>query len=138
MRRDSERLTIVPREPRFRAEIAIVWASILFVWGAVALCALLGVAMFMLAASKSARAHEWYDRACCSERDCYSISADEVEALTNGDWRVKATGDVFSGPHGKSMNHVRFSPDGQFHRCSWNGDRKMPSICLYVPLPDGS
>jgi hypothetical protein len=45
-------------------------------------------------------AHSWYDPACCSERDCYPISADEVEALPNGDWRVKATG------------KVRFSPDG--------------------------
>jgi hypothetical protein len=97
------------------------------------------VLLLMLAALRAPTvAHEWYDRACCSERDCYEISPNEVEALENGDWRVKATGDVFSGPHGRSMSKVRFSPDGQFHRCSWNGDRAMPSICLYVPLPDGS
>jgi hypothetical protein len=57
-------------------------------------------------------AHSWYDQACCSERDCYPISADEVEALPNGDWRVKATGDLFPARMAKSMSKVRFSPDG--------------------------
>ena len=96
------------------------------------------IALALLLGIVPASAHEWYPQECCHSRDCYEILPDEVEALPNGDWRVKETGDVFSGPHGKSMSHVRFSPDGQFHRCSWNGDRKMPSICLYVPLPDGS
>jgi len=57
-----------------------------------------------------APAHSWYDQACCSERDCYP--ADEVEALPNGDWRVKATGDLFPARMAKSMSKVRFSPDG--------------------------
>jgi hypothetical protein len=89
--------------------------------------------------STPAIAHEWYPAECCQSMDCYPISASEVESLPNGDWRVKETGETFSAPHSNSpLKHIRYSPDGGFHRCSFNADRKSSSICLFVPMPDGS
>jgi hypothetical protein len=84
-------------------------------------------------------AHEWYPYQCCSGGDCYSISKTDLEALPDGSWEVKATGEIFAGPNGgNSMRKVKFSPDGQYHRCSFNHDRKASSICLFIPLPFGS
>lgn len=139
MARDAETFAIKPKDRECHFAL-FLFEFIAFGIPAIGLFVLLmiGLLLGILAFSKPAHAHSWYDNSCCNERDCYPISADEVEALPNGDWRVKATGDLFSGPHGKSLSHVRFSPDGQFHRCSWNADRKASSICLYVPLPDGS
>jgi hypothetical protein len=84
-----------------------------------------------------ARSHEWYPRECCAGGDCYAISADEVEALPDGTWRIKATGEIFYGANAAQVHRVKFSPDGGFHRCSLNHDRKEPSICLFIPMPNG-
>jgi len=94
---------------------------------------------FALAAfSCTARSHEWYPYECCAGGDCYAISPNEVEGLPDGSWRIKATGEVFAGPNADSLRKVRFSPDGGFHRCSKNRDRKAASLCLFIPLPNGS
>lgn len=140
MRRDNEKFEIIPKDGE-RHFAMFLFEFIAFGIPAIGLFLLLmiGLALGILAFSKSAYAHSWYDNACCNDRDCYPISASEVEALSNGDWRVKETGETFSAPNSKSsLKHIRFSPDGGFHRCSWNADRKASSICLYVPLPNGS
>lgn len=67
-----------------------------------------------------------YPYSCCSLLDCYRISADEVRAVEGG-WLILATGEVRSHPE------TRASPDGLFHRCSTNGDRKAKTICLFTP-----
>lgn len=87
----------------------------------------------------AALAHEWYPFQCCSDGDCYAISKTDLEALPDGSWEIKETGEIFAGPNGgNSMRKVKFSPDGLYHRCSFNHDRKASSICLFIPLPFGS
>jgi hypothetical protein len=87
--------------------------------------------------AQPARSHDWYPHQCCSGGDCYAISTSEVEALPDGSWEVKATGEIFAGPNADATRKVKFSPDGQYHRCSFNHDRKATSICLFIPLPSG-
>lgn len=140
MRRDSQTYEVMPKDGE-RHVALFLFEFIVFGIPALGIFFLiiLGIALAILAFSKPAHAHSWYDHACCSERDCYPISSSDVESLPNGAWRVKQTGEIFSGPHGNSpLGRVRFSPDGGFHRCSWNGNRQSPSICLYIPLPDGT
>lgn len=80
-----------------------------------------------------ALAHDWYDLACCNHRDCYPIANEDV-AVVPGGWRVKATGEVFMARAVGGQRQARWSQDGQYHRCSPNGDRAAKSsICLYVP-----
>lgn len=88
--------------------------------------------------SSAARTHEWYPYECCAGGDCYAISPNEIEGLPDGSWKIKATGEIFAGPNANSLRKVRFSPDGGFHRCSRNRDRKAASLCLFIPLPNGS
>ena len=100
--------------------------------------AFIAISALMLFAA-SASSHEWYPKSCCSGGDCYSISKTDLEALPDGSWEIKATGEIFAGPNGgNSMRKVKFSPDGLYHRCSFNHDRKATSICLFIPLPNGS
>jgi len=87
--------------------------------------------------AQPANSHDWYPHQCCSDGDCYSISTSEVEALPDGSWEVKETGEIFAGPNADSTRKVKFSPDGRYHRCSFNHDRKPTRICLFIPLPIG-
>lgn len=87
--------------------------------------------------AQPALSHDWYPHQCCSGGDCYAISTSEIEALPDGSWEVKATGEIFAGPNTDAARKVKFSPDGQYHRCSFNHDRKATSICLFIPLPSG-
>ena len=47
-----------------------------------------------------------------------------------GAYKILATGQFFG------FNRVRFSPDGHYHRCSYNGDRATTTFCLFVPMPN--
>ena len=81
------------------------------------------------------QAHEassgWtYPWRCCSGQDCYEITADDIEKVPGG-WRIRATGEVW--PDAQTER----SPDGLHHRCSVAGDRKQPTICLWIP-PEGA
>jgi hypothetical protein len=102
----------------------------------------LGIAFLAAAAlalfAQPALSHDWYPNQCCSGGDCYAISTSEVVALPDGSWEVKETGEIFAGPNADATRKVKFSPDGQYHRCSFNHDRKATSICLFIPLPNGS
>lgn len=98
------------------------------------LCVLVTLLFF---ACGRAEAHDWYPNDCCNARDCYEISASEIEMLPSGAYRIKATSEIFSPPGSNiSLSHYRFSPDGNFHRCSWNAAREATSICLFIPQPN--
>ena len=99
--------------------------------------AILAAASFLFFA-QPALSHDWYPHQCCSGGDCYAISQSDVEALPDGSWEVKETGEIFAAPNATSMRKVKFSPDGRYHRCSFNHDIKATSICLFIPLPNGS
>ena len=93
----------------------------------------LAVLVAALAVSCQSQAHDWYPVECCNQRDCYPISNDEV-ALVPGGYKLKATGEVFTTRPVAGSKQVKWSPDGGYHRCSFNGDRKaQSSICLFAP-----
>ena len=89
---------------------------------------------FLGTASFPATAHRapsgWqYPISCCSGKDCYEIDASELQKVM-GAYKILATGQFFG------FNRVRFSPDGHYHRCSYNGDRATTTFCLFVPMPN--
>lgn len=69
-----------------------------------------------------------YPPACCSTTDCYSISGDELEESAGG-IVVKRTGEVI----GYSSRKLKPSGDGQYHRCSYQGDPARDTICVFLP-----
>jgi hypothetical protein len=99
--------------------------------GALALAATLGVGPGP--PTPPAHAHSapsgWqYPIECCGGHDCYEIDASEIVAAP-GSWRILATGEFFSA------SRVKRSPDGHYHRCSYEGDPKRTTNCLFVPGP---
>lgn len=92
-----------------------------------------------------ASAHEWYPRACCNERDCFEVSADDL-TLTETD---QGWGYVYA-PTGEFIpwDRVRETPDeagGTFHVCTWGGDPAADIIgkhlskgaCVWIPRRGG-
>ncbi len=90
-----------------------------------------------------ADAHEWYDPACCDERDCRPIDAEHVTITPQG-YRVEVGTLKAVVP----FNEVRPSQDAGYHVCTYQLRRPQmgPSefnekirrikdrACLYVPL----
>jgi hypothetical protein len=79
-----------------------------------------------------ARGHEaisgWaYPSECCSGVDCYPINAATEIAVEPVGYRILATGEFVP------FEQAKVSGDGLWHRCSQKGDRKLATICLYVP-----
>ena len=70
-----------------------------------------------------------YPVSCCSGRDCYEIDASELQEVM-GAYKILATGQFFG------FNRVKVSPDGHYHRCSYNGNRAATTFCLFVPQPN--
>ena len=70
-----------------------------------------------------------YPVSCCSNGDCYEIPASDLQEVM-GAYKILATGQYFG------FSRVRFSPDGHYHRCSYNGDRHATTFCLFVPQPN--
>lgn len=67
-----------------------------------------------------------YASGCCGGRDCRPIP-DTAVAPVEGGWLVKASHEVIP------YQSTKPSPDGSFHRCSYNGAETSETICLYVP-----
>lgn len=73
--------------------------------------------------------HSFYDLDCCSDKDCYVLPDGHIQESAEG-YVIPETGEVLAY-HNNSR--VRFSPDGKWHRCSFNGMKGSRTICLYVP-----
>ena len=81
-----------------------------------------------------AMAHDWYDPACCSNRDC--APAEKVIILEDGRMQITTT-------HGTTIipNEMirRESKDHQVHACMRSmtmyggGKNNMLPICVYMP-----
>lgn len=69
-----------------------------------------------------------YPYACCSDRDCRTVSDAAVTEGPEG-YVIKVTGEVL--PY--TDRRVRNSPDGVFHWCSMAGQENSRTICLFVP-----
>lgn len=111
---------------RRRAGRAAAWIEA----GAVAIGFVLAVALIaaacLSALSRRAAAHEWYPYSCCSDKDCRPVPPGAVRATPAG-WLVVATGETIA------FDKARFSPDGQFHVCSYGGLPDGKTICLFAP-----
>lgn len=79
------------------------------------------VCIFIVFSAISARAHSWYDPACCSDNDC--APDDRVKEVTGG-FQVP-TGEVV--PYGDKR--IRQSLDKRFHWCHF----QTHTYCVYVP-----
>jgi len=97
---------------------------------------LLAAFVFLTIAGSAPEAHAhrapsgWqYPVSCCSGSDCYEIPASDLQEVM-GAYKILATGQYFG------FSKVRFSPDGRYHRCSYNGDRRATTFCLFVPQPN--
>lgn len=116
-----------PSPPRWTDWITIVPTALII--GAIWALAIYTAFFSLLAISGKLRAHEWYPPGCCSGKDCYAIPASDVRLVADG-WLVIRTNET--------IDKRGFSPDGQYHRCSLNGDRDARTICLFIPHPAGS
>lgn len=94
---------------------------------------LAGAVLALLAFHDRPQAHEWFPLRCCSDKDCYEISASEIEPRASG-YYIRESGETF--PYQK----IEQPPDlpstkGKSFRCSVNGNRKAGTICLFVEPP---
>jgi hypothetical protein len=65
-----------------------------------------------------------YPTDCCSSKDCFEISQQDVAQVDADHWRVIDTGEVVKS---------RPSIDQRFHRCSYGGTIKARTRCLLIP-----
>ena len=87
------------------------------------------VIVAMLLIAEMARAHEWYDTACCSSRDCEEIP-DTAVTIESGGYHVRYVGALgFHVDIIVPFNKARPSRNENFHGCA-SSDR---FLCLYVP-----
>ena len=84
----------------------------------------------LLSCSQRSWSHSWYDRQCCSGRDCEPLPDGAVTQVSGGyhvKYKAKLGLDVdVVVPHAKA----RPSQDGHYHGCA-TIDR---FLCLYVPM----
>lgn len=95
--------------------------------------------IFLLVLNTPARAHSWYDPACCSGKDCAPAPVGSVVATRDG-WRVHIEpgehpmlGDMsFDAVIPYDSHGIKESQDSQFHICI-SGGPDPRYLCLYVP-----
>ena len=67
---------------------------------------------------------DWYDPACCNQRDCRPVKDDEIEFSNMGGQLVarhKPTGAIFT------RDRFKVSQDERYHVCIYNG----APLCFY-------
>jgi hypothetical protein len=74
--------------------------------------------------------HDFYERECCSDRDCAPLELAEVPREVAGGFQL---------PDGRHIPYatLRPSPDGRWHLCEVKspapkGQRKL--LCVYAPI----
>lgn len=88
-----------------------------------------------------ASSHDWYEPACCSDKDCAQITFEAVTHNADGSYTLNlAPGEHPMVPEGGSFNvpmkeygmqRHRPSQDGYFHACILPSSRTV--ACLYIP-----
>jgi len=99
------------------------------------------IVMFLLLVSAgSVNGHEWYNPACCSERDCAPVPLETVRVTAEG-WLVTVPAGVH--PHAEEDimelipfgdDRVMMSQDANYHVCAL---LKGTILCFYVPAMTG-
>lgn len=86
----------------------------------------------LVALPGTALAHSWYPYECCSERDCFPVSVQDVRSAPGG-WNL---------PDGTfiAFSEARASPDQHFHVCRREDGKgaliriwKKPA-CFWAPM----
>ena len=70
-----------------------------------------------------ARAHEWYPRECCSDKDCKAMPLDQTPTATQSGWLLY-DGKIWP------YTSTRTAPDGKFHECVTPAGTRL---CLFAP-----
>lgn len=78
-----------------------------------------------------AKAHDWYDYSCCSDKDCRPIPFDAVQVTPEG-YRVPS-GDVIPFASTKIKPTPAEDTEQRFHWCTVAGTDTGHTLCLYVP-----
>ena len=78
--------------------------------------------------SSSAIAHDWYETACCNDRDCAPAEAGDVTVKPEG-YAIGSLG--ITVPFDSDKIREMRAPDGQFHICATPTTKRF--LCLYVP-----
>lgn len=87
------------------------------------------VGLLLVRGTMRAHAHDWYDPACCSNRDCEPIT-DTAVTIESGGYHVRYVGSL--GFHVDVLvpfNQAKPSRDENYHGCA-STDR---FLCLYAP-----
>jgi hypothetical protein len=93
-------------------------------------CIILGLALLIvIASSRSARSHSWYDPDCCSDRDCEAVSSVSFVASDPQSVPVMIVTTSFGTKPVTPQTKIRDSKDNRMHACIYQGNL----ICLYVP-----
>jgi hypothetical protein len=79
----------------------------------------------------TARAHDWYDQACCHDKDCRPVKCEDIERITTAHgsgwiWHRDKGGIWFP------QDRLKHSLDGNCHACISEATTP-PGICLYMP-----
>jgi hypothetical protein len=112
-----------------KLKIAHRMANRVAFWRRVALVNFMIVVMLLFTASY-AKAHSWYDPACCSDRDCEPIPHESVQ--------VTPSGYLWAGML-IPFAEARISMDKDYHVCRgvYTGILIQPSMqkpCFYAPM----
>lgn len=101
-------------------------------------------AFFFMAVITAASAHEWYDRDCCSKKDCAPIVSIKRIQINPVNAEVLVTNELgIKGYIKKGYTQYRQSKDGKDHACIPSGYDEFsgsqpaaPSVvmCIYTQL----
>jgi hypothetical protein len=83
----------------------------------------------VVALTRTARSHSWYDADCCSDRDCEPVSAVSFVASDPTSVPVMVVTTSFGTKPVTPHTKIRQSKDGSMHACIYQD--KL--ICLYLP-----
>lgn len=83
--------------------------------------------VLLMLLSTPARAHDFYEYDCCSDRDCAPVDRATVVEGPNG-YEVPSLG--LTVPYGDSRHRV--SQDGDYHLCVSPNTGRL--LCIYAPL----
>ena len=85
--------------------------------------------LIVVALSRPARSHSWYDPDCCSDRDCEPVTAISFVASDSTSPPTMLVTTSFGTKPVTAETRIRESKDGRMHACIyWE---KL--ICLYLP-----
>jgi len=83
----------------------------------------------VVAFTRTARSHSWYDADCCSDRDCEPVSAVSFVASDSASVPIMVVTTSFGTKPVTPQTKIRESKDGRMHACIYQD--KL--ICLYLP-----